>query len=94
MSSKNLRDRVNYLTSLRLLTSDKYGIWRLDPLGVLFGILLLLWGIVEYNIPGPWRIAMITCGAILLSVCSLRIERRYTHFRNEIFRDLENMRHS
>ncbi len=81
---KELKDKVDYLTSTRMLRSDKYGIWGWDIVGVVVGILLLLCGIANYEISLPWRAILIVIGAILLSVCSIRIERRYSKFKREV----------
>jgi len=81
---RELKDKVDYLTSTRLLTSDKYGIWGWDIVGVVVGILLLLWGIASYEILLPWRAGLVVVGAIFLSLCSVRIDRRYNKFKGEI----------
>ncbi len=81
---RELKDKMDYLTSTRVLRSDKYGIWGWDIVGVVAGILLLLWGIANYEISLPWRAILIVIGAILLSVCSIRIERRYSKFTREV----------
>jgi len=84
MDKKELEERVDYLSSTKLLTSDKYRIWGYDSIGVITGIIFILWGIMNYNFSILWRIILITLGVILLSVCSVRIERRYSKFKAEI----------
>ena len=91
MSSRDLKDRVDYLTSIRIITSDKYRIWHLDPLGVITGIILILWGILTYDFPGLWRLTLIVLGTILLSVCSARIERRYSRFKRELLKEIDKL---
>ncbi len=81
---RELKDKVDYLTSTRMLTSDKYGIWGWDIVGIVLGILLLLWGIVIYDISLLWRVSLIFLGIILLSVCSVRIEKRYQKFKRSV----------
>ena len=80
---KELKDKVDYLTSTRILRSDKYGIWGWDIVGVVVGI-LLLWGIANYEISLSWKMVLIIIGVILLSVCSVRIERRYSKFKRGV----------
>ncbi len=91
MRGSDIEERVDYLTSLKLLTSDKYGIWGIDIIGVIVGILFLAWGIVNSTITELWRLVFVILGAILLVGCSVRIERRYTKFKNKIFRDIESL---
>jgi len=93
MSPNNLKERIEYLTSLRIFTSDKYGIWGWDPLGVIGGLIFLIWGMLNYAIPGFWRLILIILGALLFTVCIIRIERRYSKFKNEIFRELNNIQY-
>ena len=85
---RELKDKVDYLTSTRMLTSDKYGIWGWDIVGIVLGILLLLWGIAIYDISLLWRVSLIVLGIILLSVCSVRIEKRYRKLKGEIEREI------
>ena len=93
MDRGNLKDGIDYLTSNRMLVSDKYGIWRFDSIGVFAGIIFLIWGFLDYSFPNWWRFLLIIIGAILLSVCSLRIERRYSQFKKDIMKDLERVQH-
>ncbi len=85
---KELKDKVDYLTTTRMLTSDKYGIWGWDIVGVAIGILLLLWGVAIFEISLLWRVSLIVLAIILLSVCSVRIERRYNKFKSEFVNKL------
>jgi len=89
MHKKELKERVDYLSSTKLLTSDKYRIWGYDPIGVIVGIIFVIWGIMNYNFSILWRFTLIILGVILFVVCSVRIERRYTRFRSEIMKKIE-----
>ncbi len=90
MEREDLKERVDYLTSTRMITSDKYRIWRFDSIGVIAGIVFLAWGILGYGFPSLLGITLIILGAILLPVCSLRIERRYSRFKREILEEIDN----
>ncbi|ADD08403.1 hypothetical protein [Candidatus Aciduliprofundum boonei] len=81
---REIKDKVDYLTSTKMLRSDKYGIWGLDIVGVVVGMLLLIWGIVNFEFSWLWKATLIIIGIILLSVCSVRIERRYEKFKRDI----------
>ncbi len=81
---KELKDKMDYLTSTRMLRSDKYGIWGWDIVGVVAGMLLLVWDIVNFEFSWLWKAALIVIGVILLSLCSVRIERKYSKFKGEV----------
>ncbi len=89
MKSGELKDRVEYLTSLRLLTSDKYGIWGLDPLLFIFGLILIALGIGNPYFPAPWRLGIIILGAVMLIASSIRIEKRFSQFRKETLEEID-----
>ncbi len=91
MPLRDLRDRVDYLTSTKMITSDKYGIWGWDAIGVAIGIILLLWGIGDFDFPILWRLTMIIVGALTLFGCSVRIERRYSRFKKELLEDIDKL---
>ncbi len=89
MNHDELKDRFDYLTSLRFFTSDKYGIWRWDPLLVILGLILMAVGVGDPDFPGLWRLGMITLGAVMLIVGFVRIDRRLTKFKKDILKELE-----
>ncbi len=88
---KNIKDRIEYLSSLKLLTSDPYGIWGIDIIGVIAGILFMLWGLGNPTLPGLWRLFFTILGAVLLIVCSMRIDRRYAAFKEKLLMDVESL---
>ncbi len=80
---------MDHISSTKIITSDKYEFWGRDAIGVTLGFISLLWGIGNCSFPGTWRLIMIISGVFLLSVCSIRIERIYIKFKNEILRKIE-----
>jgi len=89
MHKKELEERVDYISSTKLLTSDKYRIWGYDSIGVIAGIIFIIWGIMNYNFSILWRFTLIILGVILFVVCSVRIERRYNKFKAEILGEMK-----
>ncbi|AGB04342.1 hypothetical protein AciM339_0454 [Aciduliprofundum sp. MAR08-339] len=89
MKGGELKDRVEYLTSLRILTSDKYGIWGLDPLLFIPGLFLMALGIGNPYFPTPWRLGIIILGAVMLIASSIRIEKRFSPFKRKILEEIE-----
>ncbi len=92
MNPQEMRERVEYLTSLRLLTSDKYGIWKIDPIGIIIGFIALLSGVFISSLSGIWRLCFIIVGAFLIVICGIRIERRYNNFKEETLREIEKLK--
>ncbi len=87
----DLGERVEYLTSLKIMTSDKYGIWGLDALGIIAGMVLIIWGLFNYNFSGIWRFLLIIIGVFLLTLCSFRINKRYSQFKINLLKDIERL---